>query len=91
MIDEYPVAAAVKPFQNPICKGTYEALPKIYGRKGKKRYLLSIQDAIKNDRSAFHRECCHLHQHTHGRPSSDVEQKHRGRGSNNLAIADPKS
>jgi hypothetical protein len=90
VIDEYPSAPAVKPFLNPICKGTYDALPKIYGRKGKKRYLVSIQDAIKNDHSAFHRDCCQLHSHPHDRPYSDVEQK-RSKISNNLAIADPKS
>jgi hypothetical protein len=50
VIDEYPSSSLPppKPFMNPICKGTYDALPKIYGRKGKKRYLLNIQDVIKN-------------------------------------------
>jgi hypothetical protein len=70
VIDEYPSSSFPnKPFQNPICKGTYEALPKIYGRKGKKRYLLNIQEIIKGSHAVVNRPCCDHHH----RPPSDVD------------------
>jgi hypothetical protein len=89
VIDEYPMPSA-KPFTNPICKGTYEALPKIYGRRGKKRYLYNIQEIIKHEHTTFQRECCHMEFHQL-RPSSDVEQRRKVNASLNLGYAVPKS
>ncbi len=40
VIDEYPTPL---PFVNPICKDTYEALPKIYGKRGKRKYIQNVQ------------------------------------------------
>jgi hypothetical protein len=32
-----------RPFNNPVCKGTYESLPRIYGAKDKKKFILDIK------------------------------------------------
>jgi len=58
VIHEFP-RPNMQPFLNPICKDTYDSLPKIYGRKGKKRYLLNIQEYIKSQNHPnCVRECC---------------------------------
>jgi hypothetical protein len=57
VIYEYP-PPDMQHFLNPVCKGTFDALPKIYGKQAKKKYHRD-HDPI---RSGLHirclRECC---------------------------------
>jgi len=49
----------LQPFLNPICKSTYEALPKIYGNNRKKRYVAQIDGvnySLQHHKIA--RNCC---------------------------------
>lgn len=60
IIHEFP-RPNMQPFLNPICKDTFDSLPRIYGRKGKKKYFLDIQEYIKNQNSpSCARDCCRL-------------------------------
>jgi hypothetical protein len=65
----------LQPFLNPICKSTYEALPKIYGKNRKKRYATQMDGvnySLKYHKMA--RDCCSNQFEDQVRGTTDVKQ-----------------
>lgn len=65
----------LQPFLNPICKSTYEALPKIYGKNRKKRYATQMDGvsySLQHHKMA--RDCCSNQFDDNLRGGTDVKQ-----------------
>lgn len=61
------------PFLNPICKNTYNALPKIYGHTRKRKYLLFPLTTKHSQDNRCLRDCCE-HRYEYERSRTDVKQ-----------------